>query len=113
MSQKNKNKNKNKTKQKTKKEKQTNKQKTKKKKKTQSLDGGYILRTKEILKKTIRKNGDDWLRRSSMVKKWAGKFKLGRKSLEDNPRPGRSHNAQFCQFFHFQVLEGNWLCLII
>ena len=42
----------------------------------------------------------------SMVKKWAGKLKLGRKSLEDNPRPGRPHNAQFCQFFHFQGVEG-------
>ena len=42
----------------------------------------------------------------SMVKKWAGKFKLGRKSLDDNPRPGRPHNTQFCQFFHFQGLEG-------
>ena len=42
----------------------------------------------------------------SMVKKWAGKIKRGRKSLEDNPRPGRPHNAQFCQFFHFQGLEG-------
>ena len=32
----------------------------------------------------------------SMVKKWAGKFKLGRKSLEYNPRPGRPHNTQLC-----------------
>ena len=35
----------------------------------------------------------------STVKKWAG-------SLEDNPHPGRPHNARFCQFFHFQGLKG-------
>ena len=44
---------------------------------------------------------------NSMVKKWAGKFKRGRENMEDNyPLPGRLHNALFCQFFHFQGLDG-------
>ena len=42
----------------------------------------------------------------SMVKKWAGEFERGRESLEDDPRPGRLHNARLCPFFHFQGLEG-------
>ena len=42
----------------------------------------------------------------SMVKKWAGKFKLGRESLEDDPHSGRLHNARFLSIFHFQGLEG-------
>ena len=36
----------------------------------------------------------------SMVKKWAGEFKHSRESLEDDPRPGRLHNARFGPFFH-------------
>ena len=42
----------------------------------------------------------------SMVKKWVGKFKPGRESLEDNPRPLRQHNARFCQLFHCQGVDG-------
>ena len=42
----------------------------------------------------------------SMVKKWAVKFKRGRESLEDNPRPRRPYNARFCQLFHFQGQDG-------
>ena len=42
----------------------------------------------------------------SMVKKWAGKFKLGRKSLEDNPVQEDCTMPKCCQFFHFQGLEG-------
>ena len=37
----------------------------------------------------------------SMIKKWAGEFKRGRESLEDDPRPVILHNSRFCQFFHF------------
>ena len=54
---------------------------------------------------------------NSMVTKCISKFKRGRKSLEDNPPPGRPHNVRFCQFFfvclfcfsflfNFQGLEG-------
>ena len=55
-----------------------------------------------------------------MVKKWAGEFKRGRESLEDDPRPGRLHNAWlwFCQVkFPFsrsrRLKTANWLRLII
>ena len=51
--------------------------------------------------------GEDALSYSSKeVKKWAGKFKIGRESLEDSPRPLRPHNARFCQLFHFQGLDS-------
>ena len=34
----------------------------------------------------------------SIVKKWAGKFKRGKESLEDNIRPGKLHKAKFFIF---------------
>ena len=57
----------------------------------------------------------------SMVKKWAGKFKLGRKSLEDNPvqhvqedRTMPNFASFFLPFSRSRRLEtANWLCLII
>ena len=45
----------------------------------------------------------------SMVKKWAGEFKRGRKNLEDDPHLEDctiTHNARFCSFFLFQGLDG-------
>ena len=74
------------------------------------------LTTKQVHQDMEATLGEDTLL-YSMVKKWAGEFKRSRESLENDPRPGRLHNVQFCLFFHFQGPKrfetANWLRLII
>ena len=58
--------------------------------------------TKQVYQDMKATLGEDALS-YSMVKKWAGKFKRGRESLQDNPRP-----AQTLEAGHFSKRHPFW-----